>query len=472
MYEKSTRGWLKHLDFLVLDCLCLEAAFFLSCFFYLKIRNFLQDDLYRNLAVVLLLIEIFVLFFFESLKNVLKRGIYKEMVETLRHDVLVILLCTFYLFLTKTGGVYSRGSLLMTGCIYFFLSYTTRLLWKKYLWKKSLSSGRRSLLIVTSQEYIKDVVKNIKNNNYEGFYLSGIAVVDADLVGSIIDGVQVVANVNSVADYVCREWVDEVFLNLPLGSPACEHLTKVFLEMGVTVHEKLAHIHEYIGQKQRIEPLGTYTVLTTSVNMVTQKQMLLKRFMDICGGLIGCVFTLLLTVIVGPWIYIKSPGPIFFSQIRVGKNGKKFRIYKFRSMYMDAEERKKELEAQNNFGNGLMFKLDDDPRIIKGVGHFIRKTSIDEFPQFWNVLKGDMSLVGTRPPTVDEWQKYELHHRARLAIKPGLTGMWQANGRSEITDFEKVVKLDMKYICDWSLGLDIKLLVKTILVVLKREGSK
>ena len=145
-------------------------------------------------------------------------------------------------------------------------------------------------------------------------------------------------------------------------------------------------------------------------------------------------------------------------------------------MYLDAEERKAELMAQNKVKDGLMFKMENDPRIIggengKGIGNFIRKTSIDEFPQFLNVLKGDMSLVGTRPPTLDEWEKYELHHRARLAIKPGLTGMWQVSGRSDITDFEEVVKLDTKYIMNWSLGKDIKILLKTVWVVLKKKGS-
>lgn len=138
---------------------------------------------------------------------------------------------------------------------------------------------------------------------------------------------------------------------------------------------------------------------------------------------------------------------------------------------MDAEERKKELMKQNNIKDGMMFKMDDDPRIIKGVGHFIRKTSLDEFPQFWNILKGDMSLVGTRPPTMDEWEKYELHHRKCLAIKPGLTGMWQVSGRSDITDFEEVVRLDTEYISNWNFGLDIKILFKTVMTVLKREGS-
>ena len=203
-----------------------------------------------------------------------------------------------------------------------------------------------------------------------------------------------------------------------------------------------------LGKNQVVEELGGYTVLSSSIHIVTPRQMFVKRAMDIAGGLVGCLFTGIAAIFLVPAIKIKSPGPAFFSQVRMGKNGRPFKIYKFRSMYMDAEERKKELMKQNNIKDGMMFKMDDDPRIIKGVGHFIRKTSLDEFPQFWNILKGDMSLVGTRPPTMDEWEKYELHHRKRLAIKPGLTGMWQVSGRSDITDFEEVVELDTKYIAE------------------------
>lgn len=205
--------------------------------------------------------------------------------------------------------------------------------------------------------------------------------------------------------------------------------------------------------------------------------------MDIFAGIVGCIITGIIFIFIGPIIYINSPGPIFFSQVRVGKNGKKFKMYKFRSMYLDAEERKKDLMEDNKIKDGKMFKLDFDPRVIgniiladgtkkKGIGDFIRRTSLDEFPQFYNVLKGEMSLIGTRPPTVDEWDKYELHHRARLAIKPGITGMWQVSGRSEITDFEEVVNLDMKYITQWSIGMDLKILLKTIISVLKKDGAK
>jgi exopolysaccharide biosynthesis polyprenyl glycosylphosphotransferase len=198
--------------------------------------------------------------------------------------------------------------------------------------------------------------------------------------------------------------------------------------------------------------------------------MFAKRMLDIVGSLVGMVLLAIATIFVAPAIKLESPGPVFFGQTRIGKNGRRFTFYKFRSMYQDAEERKKELMAQNEV-NGLMFKMKDDPRITK-VGKFIRKTSIDELPQFWNVLRGDMSLVGTRPPTVDEFERYEAKHKGRLSMTPGLTGLWQISGRSDIMDFDDVVKLDMQYIDHWSILKDIKILISTVYVVIVGKGSR
>ena len=195
-----------------------------------------------------------------------------------------------------------------------------------------------------------------------------------------------------------------------------------------------------------------------------------KRALDVVGSLVGMVILGIAALFVAPAIKLDSPGPVFFGQTRVGKNGRKFTFYKFRSMYQDAEERKKTLMSQNEM-KGLMFKMEDDPRITR-VGRFIRKTSIDELPQFWNVLRGDMSLVGTRPPTVDEFEQYEAKHRCRLSMTPGLTGMWQISGRSDVKDFDEVVKLDMQYIDNWSILKDIKILILTVWVVLAGRGSR
>ena len=194
-----------------------------------------------------------------------------------------------------------------------------------------------------------------------------------------------------------------------------------------------------------------------------------KRVIDICGSLVGLLICGLVAIVLVPLIR-KDGGPAIFAQKRVGKNGRYFKFYKFRSMYVDAEERKKELMAQNTMKGG-MFKMDNDPRITP-IGRFIRKTSLDELPQFYNVLKGDMSLVGTRPPTVDEYEQYTPEQKRRLSFKPGITGLWQVSGRSEITDFDEVVRLDVSYIDGWTIWSDIKILLKTIKVVFKRDGAK
>ena len=446
MYKKSVQGWLKHLDFMILDVVCLWISFTLAFGMRHGSLNVFANSLYRDMMWSLALMDIVVIFFFDSLKNVLKRGFYHEFTVTVKQTCLITLCSVFYLFTFKEAADYSRLVLTYTAALYLLLSYITRNIWKYLLRKYLGGNGRRSLLIVTVSEIVDTVIDNIKNKNYSDYIVTGVCILDDKAKGRTIEGVPVVADKEDLVEYVCREWVDEVFLNIPESEPYPSELLDKFIEMGVVVHMKLAKSQNLLGKKQFVERLGTYTVLTTSINSVSRRQIVLKRMLDILGGLAGCIITGILCIFVGPAIYIQSPGPIFFKQTRVGKNGKLFQMYKFRSMYMDAEERKAELMKENRVQDGMMFKLDFDPRIIgskklpdgtikKGVGNFIRDWSLDEFPQFLNVLKGDMSLVGTRPPTVDEWDKYELHHRARLATKPGLTGMWQVSGRSNITDF-------------------------------------
>ncbi|TVQ13178.1 MAG: sugar transferase [Leptolyngbya sp. DLM2.Bin27] len=193
----------------------------------------------------------------------------------------------------------------------------------------------------------------------------------------------------------------------------------------------------------------------------------LKRCFDLAGGLVGLCATLLLLGPIAISIWLDNPGPVFYSQIRCGYRGKPFRIWKFRSMVANADDLKHLVENQ---ASGLIFKNENDPRITR-VGRFLRRTSLDELPQFWNVLKGDMSLVGTRPPTVAEVSQYQAHHWQRLNVKPGLTGQWQAQGRSSIKDFEAVVKMDLDYQVHWSLGHDMTLIWQTIGSVVLSRGA-
>ena len=482
MYKKEVQGWAKHLDFMILDIVCLQLAFVLAYCVRHGWKNPYMDWNYRRIAVVLTFLDIIVLVFFESLKNVLKRGYYREFVATFRHVLLIEVSGMVYLFFTHESETYSRTVFFWFPVFYLAISYGIRQIWKEILKRRKLADGKNSLLIVTTEERAVETLENIRKNNYGMYHMAGLVILDRDMQGASLCGVPVVANSENVTAYLCHEWVDEVLITLSRKEHYAEELIDKFIEMGLTVHMELAHSAEYLGKKQIVEHIGRYTVLTTSMNYASIKEVVLKRLLDILGGIAGSLFTGLLCVVLGPMIYIQSPGPIFFAQERVGRNGKKFKMYKFRSMYLDAEEKKAELMAQNRVADGMMFKLDWYPRIIgskklpdgtvkKGIGNYIRDWSLDEFPQFFNVLKGDMSLVGTRPPTVDEWEKYELHHRTRLAMKPGITGMWQVSGRSDITDFEEVVKLDRKYISEWSMGLDFRILAKTVAVVLKKDGA-
>lgn len=264
--------------------------------------------------------------------------------------------------------------------------------------------------------------------------------------------------------------VDEIYFLLPLlHFDEIQRYVIKCEEMGITTRI-LMDFDPIRYSRIHVASLGTLPMITLHSVSLNNFQLFIKRVIDIGGALVGLLLSSFLWIGAAIAIKVNSKGPIFYTQKRMGRNGRIFKLYKFRSMYIDADERKKELEKQNEMSSGLMFKLKDDPRITS-VGKFIRKTSIDELPQFFNVLKGDMSLVGTRPPTIDEVEQYDIDHIRRISIKPGITGMWQVSGRSTITDFDDVVTLDTKYIDKWSVKLDIQIILKTILVVFTRRGA-
>ena len=484
MYRKRNKGWLKHLDFAILDLLCMQICLALAYFGrHKQLANLYRDSIYQNVVLLLVVFEFGYLFFIDGYRDILKRGYYIELVSVVKEVCLLELLLTFYLFAVKSGDDFSRTVLFLMGIYQLIAGYIVRILWKKHMIRHQSENGKSALLLITTQELLEQATENIRKNNYMTYFVTGIVLLDRHnkIVNDTYESVKIIPE-GDMIEWTCKNWVDEVLIILPQDRILPQEYMEAFNEMGIVTHYSIMQKVGNIEKKQIAEQICGYYVLTSGIQMVSNRQYFTKRLTDIAGGVVGSVITILLAIVLGPLIYIKSPGPIFFTQERVGQNGKKFKMYKFRTMYLDAEERKKALMEQNRVADGMMFKMEDDPRIIgshydaqgnyvPGIGNMIRKFSLDEFPQFFNVLKGDRSLVGTRPPTVDEYEKYKLHHKARLSAKPGITGLWQVSGRSEITDFEEVVKLDTEYITDWSIGRDLRILLKTVQIVFMGKGS-
>lgn len=481
MHRRGSDGALRHLDFTVLDMVAMQLSFILTHIVMGHEGSVYLNPVCRMQAIVAFSAQMAIGFFSDAYDHIFMRDNFSEFMKLLLNVVEIWLLGGVFLFLN--GVPTSINEMFFTSMLYFNLAFLLRALNKERHRHRGLPV--RKTVIVTTKALVRKTVRRIQVIATDAVYQPvGILLLD-DMDAESLKDLDVPVfhtSDDNVLDEISRWWIDDVFLVLEEEAAYPKKLIEAFLVMGITVHTSLSVLDELPYSRTDVQALGDLKVITNSIQFVSDRSSLIKRMLDILGGLVGCFCTGLIFLFVAPIIYIKSPGPIFFKQKRVGQNGKLFYMYKFRSMYMDAEKRKAELMEKNKIQGGLMFKMDDDPRIIgserkgkdgkpKGIGNFIRNTSLDEFPQFFNVLRGDMSLVGTRPPTVDEWNHYDPHHRVRMSAKPGITGMWQVSGRSEITDFEQVVNLDEYYIEHWSLWLDVKILVKTVMVVLKHDGA-
>ncbi|WP_333646083.1 sugar transferase [Lacrimispora sp.] len=429
------------------------------------------DQLWQIILISLLYSFISLLFDFN--RHFFRRRYFDEFVAVIRNQTLFSILWVLILFLVHRTSDLSRlvfGYFILINTI---LTFGLRTIFKQFMikiYKTSKYSSR--LLIVTTSYQIKTIMETLMGYNEWNHILVGIALIDKSQIGEVICDLPIVADRSSLLDYVVHHNVDEVFINDNdiMQDPVLLNWISELVDMGVIVDLNIEIFNISSNGIKTLNRVGKYAVVTFARNIFSTRQIVAKRALDILGSLIGMIILGIATIFVAPAIKLDSSGPVFFGQTRIGKNGRKFTFYKFRSMYQDAEQRKKELMKKNEI-KGLMFKMEDDPRITK-VGKFLRNSSIDELPQFWNVLRGDMSLVGTRPPTVDEFERYEAKHKCRLSMTPGLTGLWQISGRSNIKDFDEVVKLDMQYIDNWSILKDIKILILTVWVVFMGKGSR
>ena len=479
MYKMTVKGWLKHFDFILLDLFSLLLSLLTGIWVIRQNGQTFSDPNIPGFIVMILMIDLGVLIAFDGLGHVVTRGYLVELGMTLRHVLLVIGLISVAIVLRSEKMTYPDGFFILVLILYFLYSYGTRIFWKGFLRRHPIPEETKSpILIVTKSLYAQEILDRIRTHSFLRYNVIGFVFTDRDAEGEIFGDVPVVANLGNAADYLCREWVDEVlFFRCSLGDKT-QTLIEQCRQMALTIHLSVA-VQGIDERKITIGYIAGYEVLTANINFMKPLDAFIKRSFDIVVGFFGSIATVLLLIVFGPFICAASPGPLIFCQKRIGENGRKFKMYKIRSMYMDAEERKAALMAESSHADGMMFKMDFDPRVIgnrilpdgtkkKGIGAFIRETSLDEFPQFFNVLKGDMSIVGTRPPTPDEWKKYQYRHRARMSVKPGLTGLWQIRLDKDTMSFDDIVALDTEYIANWGLGLDLRIVIETARQFLRR----
>ena len=462
--NKSFDHYLKKFGILALDIGCILIALSLAYFVYP-----LNTMPMSNYLIILLLLALGYNFVNSQNRNLFARGYLIELKEVIVYNIYLLCGLVLIAFFWKKLETTSRLLTSYFFCFNIVIMYLSRVLIKVLLRRMYNDDPKKTKGILMVVEKGQEALLNTFRSGLT-YNVIGTLIVDQDQVSGTVDGNEISCSLDELVNTVVTYQIDDVVFKLPgQGQKALFELITDFEDMGVNCHYAL-DVPTGAQGNAKMEMFGEMFMATYTLRTQSTWQLVIKRVMDICGAVVGLILCGIISIFLIPAIKLDSPGPAIFSQIRIGKNGRRFKFYKFRSMYVDAEERKKEL-MKNNEMDGLMFKMEDDPRITK-VGKFIRKTSLDEFPQFWNVLIGDMSLVGTRPPTEDEFNKYNGHYKRRLMMTPGITGLWQVSGRSSITDFDEVVKLDLEYIDNWSLLGDIKILFKTVYSVIKRDGAE
>lgn len=448
---------------ITLACLQSVLVILLACI----LISISETDIVLNTVFVLFFLHFAAFYISGYGKDFFKRDQSVELVETIKYIIFYALLISFSSFFLKEKFVISRRGMIYFLSLYGVLNYLLSFVVKRYWvhFSHNLKNSSKILLITATSRTEKVLDRLLTANDVQG-KLAAVCVLDKPEFSH--DRVVVVPR-EQLLSYATHEVVDEVFVNLPSEDYDIGAIISQFETMGIDVTVNLNAFDKNLGRNKQIHEMAGLNVVTFSTKFYKPSHVIAKRILDICGAIVGLIICGIVSIVLVPMIR-KDGGPAIFSQTRIGKNGRHFTFYKFRSMRIDAEAIKEQLMEQNTMQGG-MFKMDNDPRITK-IGHIIRKTSLDELPQFWNVLIGDMSLVGTRPPTVDEYEKYTPEQKRRLSFKPGITGLWQISGRSEITNFDDVVKLDVAYIDGWTIWKDFEILLKTVKVVLMRDGAK
>jgi len=372
-------------------------------------------------------------------------------------------------FVSKTEYI-SRLFIVVFGILCFFSLLLERVVLRVFIRSvRKKGYNFRNIIIVGTGKRARELADVIEQNKHWGLRLNGFVSDNGDYRGKKIGEIPVLGSVLDIPQMLKKYVVDELIF--AVSRKRLEELEELFLlceEQGVRTRIAVNFFPHMIA-KVHLDDLRGIPLLTFTTTPHNEALLFGKRFFDIIVSTIFLLLFLPLIIMISVFIKISSDGPVFFRQERIGLNGRRFIFYKFRSMLKNAEEMKETLKHLNEM-DGPVFKIKKDPRATT-IGRFLRRTSLDELPQLFNVLLGNMSIVGPRPPLPEEVEKYERWQRRRLSMKPGLTCLWQVNGRNKIKDFKKWMELDLHYIDNWSLKLDFKIFLKTIFVVLGGRGA-
>jgi len=454
----------------LVDILMVFAAFALA--YLLRMKSVTLDNFQDYLWIMMVVIPTWhlLLTHYKLYASIRTLSPWSILVSLTKVHVIGGIIASSAIYFVEPRG-YSRGLFLL----FLFFSYILLIAAKlslKYFLETIRRQGynTRNILIVGCSDRALDFAGIVEQHCGFGLKIIGFVCIDDASATEGLGAYPILGDVDRLAEICKGQPLDEVVFCLSQNSPIIvdDHL-RAMEDLGITVRMVLDMYDVRTARRELSFFHKSIPMLTFYSKAFDGTQLILKRCLDLAGALVGMTIIVLLFPLIALAIKTTSPGPLFFGQVRIGEGGRRFTCWKFRSMYLDAEESKKELLAQNEM-SGAIFKIKNDPRVTP-VGRFLRKTSLDELPQFWNVLKGEMSLVGTRPPTPDEVANYEDWHRRRICIRPGITGLWQVSGRNQITDFDEIVRLDLQYIDKWTLWLDIKLPLKTVWVVFARKGS-
>ncbi|MBQ6265131.1 MAG: sugar transferase [Clostridia bacterium] len=465
----------RHLDFALIDVFALVVSFALSYLIKFRDLGFVHSDSWMALFYIAALVNLVICLVSAPYSGIFRRPYYEEIVRALLLTFYNLLAAGMIFYVFKIGTVFSRQMILTMYGLYFLFSLSLKCIWKKLVLSDRIrlyNAKKIPLFVIGSSANIGEIIENASSGDFENYEIAGVCLADGD--GTAPEGVPAISGFDNAAQFIKSVNAEEVLVAL---SPSLvpDELYKSLISAGTGIHLSVENLLGFQIEDYGIDTVGVYNTLSVGLYSFTAGQVLysaVKRFIDVILGAIGAAVLLPVTALI-KLIYLISgdTAPIIYKQERVGKNGRTINIYKFRTMVPDADRILRDLLADEKYKAEWEAnqKLADDPRITK-TGRLLRKTSVDELPQLINVLRGEMSLVGPRPLVPGE---LEAHGGLKLyqQVKPGITGWWGCNGRSNI-NYRERLELEYYYVKNFSIYLDFLCVLRTFLTVLRREGAE